>query len=189
MWSGMISSCQCRRYKRCGFDSWVGKIPWRRKWQHPSILAWKTPWREEPGRLQSIGLQRVGHHWIHLALDKRKDINFELNCLESNAYFVLVRAPGGSRTPFWWFNCERKKVKVKSFTHVLLFVTLWTVAHQAPPSMGFSKQEYWSGLPFPSPGDLPDPGIEPGSPALQADALPSEPPGKPNCRDFCKIII
>ena len=47
---------------------------------------------------------------------------------------------------------------------------------QAPPSMGFSRQEYWSGLPFPSPGDLPDPGIEPGSPALQADTLPSEPP-------------
>ena len=55
----------------------------------------------------------------------------------------------------------------------------WTVAHQAPPSMGFSRQEYWSGLLFPSPGDLPDPGIEPRSPALQADALTSEPPGKP----------
>ena len=54
-----------------------------------------------------------------------------------------------------------------------------TVAHQAPPSMKFSRQEYWSGLPFPFPGDLPDPGIEPQSPALQADALPSEPPGKP----------
>ena len=54
-----------------------------------------------------------------------------------------------------------------------------TVAHQASPSMGFSRQEYWSGLSFPSPGDLPDPGIKPGSPALQADALPSEPPGKP----------
>ena len=59
------------------------------------------------------------------------------------------------------------------------FVTPWTVAYQAPPSMGFSKQEYWSGLPFPSPGDLPDPGIKPGSPAFQADALTSEPPGKP----------
>ena len=54
----------------------------------------------------------------------------------------------------------------------------WTVAYQAPPSMGFSRQEYWSGLPFPSPGDLPDPGIKPGSSALQPDALPSEPPGK-----------
>ena len=56
--------------------------------------------------------------------------------------------------------------------------TLETVAYQALPSMGFSSQEYWSGLPFPSPGDLSNPGIEPGSPALQTDALPSEPPGK-----------
>ena len=53
-----------------------------------------------------------------------------------------------------------------------------TIAYQAPPSMGFSRQEYWGGLPFPSPGDLPDPGIEPESPALKADALLSEPPGK-----------
>ena len=52
--------------------------------------------------------------------------------------------------------------------------------HQVPLSMGFSRQEYWSGLPFPSPGDLPDPGIEPISPTLQADSLPSEPPGSPN---------
>ena len=57
--------------------------------------------------------------------------------------------------------------------------TTWTIAYQAPLSMGFSRQECWSGLPFPSPGDLLDPGIEPGCPALQADALPSEPPGKP----------
>ena len=56
---------------------------------------------------------------------------------------------------------------------------LGTVAHQAPPSMGLSRQEYWSGLPFPSPGGLPDPGIEPGSPASQSNELPSEPPGKP----------
>ena len=71
------------------------------------------------------------------------------------------------------------KVKVKSLSCVQLFGTPWTIAHQAPPSMEFSRQEYWSELPFPSPGDLPDPGIEPGSPALQADALLSEPPGKP----------
>ena len=58
-------------------------------------------------------------------------------------------------------------------------MTLWTVAYQASPSMGFSRQEYWSGLPFPSPGDLPDPGIEPGFPTLEADTLISEPPGKP----------
>ena len=71
----------------------------------------------------------------------------------------------------------RDIVKVKSLSRVRLFVTPWTVAYQAPPSMGFSRQECWSGLPFPSPGDLPNPGIEPRSPALQADTLPSEPPG------------
>ena len=68
---------------------------------------------------------------------------------------------------------------MKSLSHVRLFVTPWTVAHQAPPSMEFSRQEYWSGLPFPSPGNLPDPGMEPRSPSLGADALPSEPPGNP----------
>ena len=71
------------------------------------------------------------------------------------------------------------KVKVKSLSRVRLFETPWTVAYQAPPSMGFYRQEYWSGLPFPSPGDLPDPGIKPRSPAFQADSLTSEPPGKP----------
>ena len=70
--------------------------------------------------------------------------------------------------------------EVKSLIRVQLFAIPWTVACQAPLSMGFSTQEYWNGLPFPSPGDLPNPGIEPGSPALQADALSSEPPGKPS---------
>ena len=70
--------------------------------------------------------------------------------------------------------------EVKSLScMVWLFATPWTVDPQAPPSMGFSRQEYWSGFPFPSPGDLPDPGIKLGSPELQADSLPSEPPGKP----------
>ena len=68
---------------------------------------------------------------------------------------------------------------MKLLSRVRLFATLWTVAHQAPLSMGLSGQEYWSGLPFPSPEDFPDPGIEPRSPTLQADALTSEPPGKP----------
>ena len=71
------------------------------------------------------------------------------------------------------------KVKVKLLSHVRLFATPWTVAYQPPPSMGFLRQEYWNGLPFPSPGDLPDPGTEPRSLAFQADALTSEPPGKP----------
>ena len=62
------------------------------------------------------------------------------------------------------------------------FATSWTIAHQTPLSMEFPRQEYSSGLPFPSPGDLPNPGIEPGSPALQADSLLSELPRKPGKR-------
>ena len=79
------------------------------------------------------------------------------------------------------------------FRHVRLFATPWTVAHQAPLSMGFSRQEYWSGSPFPSPEDLPF-GMEPRSPTLQADALPSEAPGKPevkviqSCPTICNPI-
>ena len=79
------------------------------------------------------------------------------------------------------------KVKVRSLSSARLSVTPWTTAHQAPPSMGFSEQEYWSGLPFPSPGDLPDPGIEPRSPTLQADALTSEPPRKLHIRKYPTI--
>ena len=74
---------------------------------------------------------------------------------------------------------EGQRKKVKSLSRVQLFAIPWTVAYQAPPSMGFSRQEYWSGFPFPSPGDLPNPRMEPGSPAFQADALSSEPPGWP----------
>ena len=71
----------------------------------------------------------------------------------------------------------KMKVKVKSLSRVLLFATPWAVAHQVLPSMGFSRQEDWSGLLFPPPGDLPDPGIKPRYPSLQADSLPSEPQG------------
>ena len=79
---------------------------------------------------------------------------------------------------FFFFQCF-KDVPLSCSSSVSRSVvsdsaTPWTVAHQAPLSMGFSRQEYWSGLPFPCPGDLPSLGIEPGSPALQADSLPSE---------------
>ena len=72
---------------------------------------------------------------------------------------------------YWSLLSSLERKKVKSLSCVQLFATPWTVDHQAPPSMGFSRQEYWSGLPFPSPRDLPDPGIKPRSPTLQADAL------------------
>ena len=75
---------------------------------------------------------------------------------------------------------------MESLSHVRPCVTPWTVALQTPLCMGFSRQEYWSGLPFPSPGDLPNPGIEPGSPTLQADSLPNEPLGKQIPRPYSK---
>ena len=90
----------------------------------------------------------------------------EVNCPRGSERGVQVR-----------IRKLKEKVKVKSLSRVRLFATLWIVARQGPPSMGFSRQEYWSGQPFPSPGDLPDPGIELWSPAVQADALTSEPPG------------
>ena len=77
---------------------------------------------------------------------------------------------------------ERDVVAVKSLSHVQLFVTPWTVAHQAPLSMGFPRQEYWSGLPFAAPGDLADPGIG-GQGGLEGEFFTTEPPEKPHERD------
>ena len=78
-------------------------------------------------------------------------------------------------------KCKQCHVWKWKWSHSVMSdsVTAWTVAYQASPSMGFSRQEYWSELPFPSPGDLPDPGIKPWSLVLQADTWPSEPQGKP----------
>ena len=93
-------------------------------------------------------------------------------------FLAQNRHPRNILSPPSELKKERKKGSEVT-QRVELFATLWTVAHQAPPFMGFSRQEYWSGLPFPSPRDLSNPGIEPWSPALQADALFSEPPGRP----------
>ena len=89
------------------------------------------------------------------------------------------------RWPWMSVYCKHGRLSIRvcvcvceSLSHVRLFATPWTIAHRASLSIGFSRQEYWSGLPFPAPGDLPNPGIKPGSPALQADSLPAEPPGK-----------
>ena len=92
-----------------------------------------------------------------------------LHILHWQADYLLLVQPGKLHLPnvcVCWL-----------LSHVQLFATPWAVASQAPLSMKFSRQEYWSGSPFPSPGDLPDPGIEPGSPSFEANSLPSEPPG------------
>ena len=98
------------------------------------------------GGLQSIGLQRVRHNWV------------------TDIFTFTLPWPKVPQVKWNLLSCVR------------LFVISWTVPRQAPLSLGFSRQEYWSGLPFPYPGDLPDPGIEAESPALQADSLPSAPP-------------
>ena len=98
-----------------------------------------------------------------------------LGCIDDRkARNKMLACRQGHQFSFLW--CL---VRVKSLSPVRLFATPWTVAYQDPLSMVFSRQEYWSGLPYPSPGDLPDPGIEPRSPTSPADILPSEPPGKP----------
>jgi hypothetical protein len=109
-----------------------------------------------PGDLPDPEIKRVSQHLLHWQVD-----SLPLSNPENPSVTI------------------EKDSEVKSLSRVRLFATPWPVAYQAPLSMGFSRQEYWSGLPFPSSGDLPDSGIEPGSPAFQADALTSEPPGKP----------
>ena len=109
------------------------------------------------------GVQRVRFDWV----------NKQKQQLKRKAYV----SPGAlcSCSKYAFISLETRhsqideiieELKVKLLSHVRLFATPWAIAYQAPPSMGFSRQEYWSGLPFPSPGDLPNPGIEPRSPAL-----------------------
>ena len=128
---------------------------------HSNILACRIPWTEEPRRLCP---------WGHKESDTTKWLHFTFSQVEDMSTCVCVCV------------C----VCVYVFSHQVLsnsFVTPWTVAHQASLSMGFPRQEYWSGLPFPSPGKLSNPGTEhasPASPELAAGFFSTEPPGKPH---------
>ena len=135
---------------------WVQSLGWedspRGGHGHPlPYSCLENPTDRGASGLWSIRSQRVQHNWN----------NSMHTCTHTR---ILVR---------------KKRKKVKSFSRVWLFANPWTVPYQASLSMGFSRQGSWSGLLVPSPGDLPDPGNEPRFPALQADALPSEPPGRP----------
>ena len=205
-------------------ETWVQSLDWedplqKGKATHSSILAWRIPWTEEPGGLQPMGSQRIGHNWVTwkksspvkplkpsmpgpLFVGSSLIINLftcyryiQIIGIFQIFYFLLVLvvfnltknfpnsaaaavakslqpcptlcdpidcSPPGSpvpgilqaRTLEWvaisFSNAWKWKVKVKSLSCVWLFATPWTTAYQAPPSMGFSRQEYWSGSPLPS---------------------------------------
>ena len=146
---------------------------------HSSTLAWKIPWMEEPGRLQSMGS-------LESDTTERLHFHFSLSCIgEGNgnplqcSFLENPRGGGACWAAVYgvaesWTRLKRLSSLAWVLSHfscVQLFATLWTVAHQAPLSMGFSRQEYWNRLSFPSPGDLTNPGIEPES--LRSPALAS----------------
>ena len=156
---------------------------------HSSTLAWKIPGTEEAGRLPSMGLQRVRHHWgTSLLINYHLEADLALSLIwEVKFYWHTAR----SFTDRFCLFLHYKELSNRDhmacvcmltcFSHVQLFATLWTVACQDPLSLGFSRQKYWSGLPCPPPGDLPNPGIElvsSLSPALQKNSFPLAPPGK-----------
>ena len=146
-------------------ETWVRFLGWENPLEkgtatQSSVLAWRIPWIEEPGRLQSIGSQSVRHDWgtFTFTLSAAKSLQLCLTLCDP-----IEDSPPGSpipgilqaRTLEWvtmsFSSAWKWKVKVKSLSCVRLLVTSWTAAHQAPPSMGFSRQEYWSGVPLPSP--------------------------------------
>ena len=150
----------------------------------PIKSDWKEMWTAIYGYLSASQYSKIFHsnsktdNWIY---DKASflDVSPYRGSLLNKHLFPAIWTLQFEKFTISWktFIAHLKWKKVKLLSHVWLFATPWTVAYKAPPSMGFFRQEYWSGLPFPSP-DLPNPGIEPGSPTLQADALPSKPPGK-----------
>ena len=132
----------------------------RIKPRSPTIQANSLP-SEPPGKPKDTG---VGSLSFLQGIFPTQELNLGL----LHCRWILYQLLPGSHLIYWVLSC---------FSQVRLFMIPWIVARQALLSMGFPRQKYWSGLPFPSPGELPDPGIEPGSPALQVDSLPSESPG------------
>ena len=127
-------------------------------------------WTGRPGVLQSMESQRFHYDWA-------TELNWNTNnAREKIAGRIPEEKPGEDSQGSYVMISDRWH---ESLSSAWLFVTPWTVACEAPLSMKFFSQEYWSGLPIPSPGDLPKPGMKPGFPALQANSSPSEPPGRP----------
>ena len=122
---------------------------------HSSILAWEIPWTEDPGWLWSMGSQRVGHDWATAAAAKSLQSCPTLcdpidGSPPGSPIPGILQARTLERVAISFSNAWKWKVKVKSLSRVWLLATPWTAAYQAPPSMGFSRQEYCSGVPLPS---------------------------------------
>ena len=183
------------------WETWVQSLGWEDPWKRERLLTpvfWPgefhklySPWghkeldmnerlslHQEVGTLISpfyhIDSDRM-NNFTQITQVREQDFNLTLSVSSQLIYLVTIVLI----TYIFYLQVSTSRLKVKSLSRVQLFVTLWSIAHQAPLSMGFSRQEYWSGLPFPSPGDLPNSGIEPSSPALQAGSLTSELPGSP----------
>ena len=188
----------CRGHSRRGwFDPWVERPPGggngnalqyscrenpvdRGAWQvtvHGVVKSWTqlrwltthTHWRQHSEKTVNNDLKSLTHPLAQLQISR-------LSSLVSEPPHILPIDCHNHR----YYDLEPKEpnLYLLEVSHAWLFITPWTIARQAPLSMGVFRQEYWSGLPCPPPGDLPDPGIEPGSPALQEDSLASESPGK-----------
>ena len=150
-----------------------------------SLASWY--WTSQEEAIWARRRPTMLHTWIPPLTKDRKGWNILIKLWDSSHMHEskdFYKARIVSKTE----SSRLNKVKVKLLSHVRLSATPWTVAYQASPSMGFPRQEYWNGLPFPSPANLPDSGIKPRSPALQADALPSEPPGKPRLNKMWPLL-
>ena len=156
---------------------WFFGTPWAMA-PHSSTLAWKIPWMAEPGRLQSMGSLRVGYDWV-----SSLSLFTFLHWRKWQPTPVFL--PGESQGRGSLVGCRLWGRTESDTTEATKQQQQQGYNLQASLSMEFSRQEYWSGLPFSSPWDLPNLGIKHKSPALQADSLPSESPRKPiNKRHF-----
>ena len=145
-----------------------------REWRgaHSSLLAWRIPWTEEPGGLQSMRSQRVSHDWVTIT---------HTHTHTHEIYWLYKPFSNQVILEQKWVLILVIQLCVRLLSRVRLLVTPWTVAHQAPLSMGFPRQEYWSGLSSPSPGDFPNPGIKlmfPVTSTLADEFFTDAPPGK-----------